>query len=388
MTRPPLRPEPPGREPQPAPARRRGARVPRRRVLGALGIAGGALLSGPGAWAQPSGGSGPCVPLAGKRVRWIVPHAVGGGHDADSRLIEPFLERRLGAEVVVENVPGAGGIVGATLLRDARPNGLTMGLVNGPGLLLAALTGDSAAPDPATDFAILGRIGRTQHVWATGSASPLRSVDLLLREAEKRAILVGSVDVGGTSFASVALIAPLLGIAVEFVAGFPSSRSAALAAMRGDVDVVSFSLDVLQPMLDSGDLTPLLQISARPLSSTRVLDGVPVLGGAAGLAIRRARSLKRDVAETGADTATVIALIGAGRLIVAPRGLDAGLFRCLAQELRGVLTDPGFEAAARASKRALDVADADGARAEIELAARRGEKFVPILRDTIRRMRR
>jgi tripartite-type tricarboxylate transporter receptor subunit TctC len=48
---------------------------------------------------------------AGKTVRMIVGSGVGGGYDVFSRLIAPYLAKTLGATVIVDNVPGAGGLV-------------------------------------------------------------------------------------------------------------------------------------------------------------------------------------------------------------------------------------------------------------------------------------
>ena len=78
-----------------------------------------------------SDAAGACPGLAGERVRWIVPYSPGGGYDVYSRLLEPFYEEAIGAEIVVENRPGIGGRAGVRMIRDADPDGLTLGIVNG-----------------------------------------------------------------------------------------------------------------------------------------------------------------------------------------------------------------------------------------------------------------
>ena len=70
--------------------------------------------------------AGPCRELAGATLRWIVTSAPGGGYDTYSRLLEPHLERELGARIQIENRPGAGGIVGAMAIRDAPADGRTL----------------------------------------------------------------------------------------------------------------------------------------------------------------------------------------------------------------------------------------------------------------------
>ena len=84
-------------------------------VVAALAV-GFVALVGPGA-KEARAADDPCDALAGTTIRWIVPFSPGGGYDTSSRILEPFLETRLGAEIVVSNVTGAGGIIGAKHLK-------------------------------------------------------------------------------------------------------------------------------------------------------------------------------------------------------------------------------------------------------------------------------
>ena len=157
--------------------------------------------------AQASFASADCTPLAGHDVRWIVPNKPGGGQDGYSRLIQPYLERRLGVRIVIENRPDAGGIVGALAISGAAPDGRTLGLVNAPGLLTADLLPQSIAPNPATDFTVLGRITSDHLVMLTGRSSGLKNIDDLLTQAQERKIVVGVNDLGSSSFYSVPVTA-------------------------------------------------------------------------------------------------------------------------------------------------------------------------------------
>jgi tripartite-type tricarboxylate transporter receptor subunit TctC len=310
---------------------------------------------------------------------------VGGGYDTYSRLIEPFYEKRLGAEIIIENVPGGGGMVGANQIKGAPPDGLALGVLNAPGLLVAALTGETEAPNPAQDFTILGRVTRNQVIWATGHRSPFQTIDDVLVEGQKRPILFAVTEVASISFVNVAVISSWFGFNTEFVTGFPGSREKTLAAMRGEVDVVSFTFESLLDRVEAGDLRPLLQISHEPISSHPSLAGVPVLAGDQGLAAQRAAEAGRNVEEATADALALTNILGAGVLVVAPPGLEAGLFRCLEQQLHETLTDPDFKTAAG---RSLDIAGAAAAQAEIQTAAGRTAKFVPIVREAIKKVRR
>ncbi|MGZ3295212.1 MAG: tripartite tricarboxylate transporter substrate-binding protein, partial [Xanthobacteraceae bacterium] len=68
---------------------------------------------------------------AGKTVRMIVGSGTGGGYDIFSRLIAPYLAKTLGTTVIVENQPGAGGLIALNRLYVAPPDGLQISLSNG-----------------------------------------------------------------------------------------------------------------------------------------------------------------------------------------------------------------------------------------------------------------
>src|SRR5688572_13950096 len=82
---------------------------------------------------------------AGKTVRMIVGSGVGGGYDVFTRLIAPYLAKTLGTTVIVENVPGAGGLLAVNKLYVAPPDGLQISLSQGMMAGVAQLMGDQAA---------------------------------------------------------------------------------------------------------------------------------------------------------------------------------------------------------------------------------------------------
>lgn len=84
------------------------------------------LLAGTGALAM----AGTAAAQAEKTVRFILPNATGSGVDAITRSAQPALGKALGATVVVENQPGAGGIVGLQALARSAPDGATLSVVS------------------------------------------------------------------------------------------------------------------------------------------------------------------------------------------------------------------------------------------------------------------
>src|SRR5256885_17264371 len=63
-----------------------------------------------------------------KPIRYIVPFPPGGSSDLVSRAIAPRLSERLGQQVVIENRPGAGGMLGVDVVAKSEPDGHTIGL--------------------------------------------------------------------------------------------------------------------------------------------------------------------------------------------------------------------------------------------------------------------
>jgi tripartite-type tricarboxylate transporter receptor subunit TctC len=113
---------------------------------------------------------------AGKTVRMVVGAGVGGGYDIFSRLIAPYLARTLAATVIVENQPGAGGLVALNRLYAAPPDGLQISLSNGTAAAFAQLTGDQAARFDLAKFTYLSTVGAPPGLWLVGPNSPIREV--------------------------------------------------------------------------------------------------------------------------------------------------------------------------------------------------------------------
>ena len=261
-------------------------------------------------------------------------------------------------------------------------------MLNGAGLLAAFLAGEKRAPNPMKDFTILARVARSRHIWAASSRSVFQSMEDVFREAERRSLIFATRGVGSSSFVDLTLTSHLLGIPVEMVAGYSGSRSALLAALRGEVDLVAYNFESILGHIENGDIKPLLQVSDEPIARHPALKETPVLGGPDGLATKRAHDLGREVLEVRADVTVLSALIGAGRLIVAPPGMEEGLCTCLKEALHRTLTADAFQAAMAAANLSLDIAPAETVEAEFRSISQRVEKFIPIIQDSISKARR
>ena len=77
----------------------------------------------------------------------------------------------------------------------------------------------------------------------------------------------------------------------------------------------------------------------------------------------------------------------AGLLVGAPLGLENGLYQCLENQLYDALTDPAFTDKAARADRSLDISRGERALMDLRTTARDAKKFLPIVRETFRKLR-
>ena len=173
---------------------------------------------------------------AGKTVRMIVGSGPAGGYDIFSRLIAPYLAKTLGATVIVENQPGAGGLIALNRLYIAPPDGLQISLANGTSAAFAQLTGDQAARFDLAKFTYLSTVGAPPGLWLVGPDSPIREVEQAINTRMKWRWASSGATSGlgiGAAFTCEALK-----LDCHVVQGYKGSADAGLAVTRGEMDAL------------------------------------------------------------------------------------------------------------------------------------------------------
>jgi tripartite-type tricarboxylate transporter receptor subunit TctC len=127
-------------------------------LLGATALAASALA--PSSFAQGE-----------KAVRFILPNATGSGVDAITRSAQPALAKALGSSVIVENQPGAGGIVGLQALARSAPDGLTLSVVSNNVVIFPSVL-KSIPFDMPGDFTPIAVVGYTPVVLVVNAKVP------------------------------------------------------------------------------------------------------------------------------------------------------------------------------------------------------------------------
>jgi tripartite-type tricarboxylate transporter receptor subunit TctC len=174
--------------------------------------------------------------FAGKTVRIAVGSAVGGGYDVYSRLIAPYLARVLGATVIVENQPGAGGLISLNRLYTTAPDGLTLSFANGTAAAFAQITEQQGARFDLAKFDFLATVGAPPGLWLVGPNSPIKSVqDAINAKMKWRWAASGPADGLGNG---AAFTCEALRLDCQIVPGYGGSAQAGLAVTRGEMDAL------------------------------------------------------------------------------------------------------------------------------------------------------
>jgi tripartite-type tricarboxylate transporter receptor subunit TctC len=320
--------------------------------------------------------------LEGRTVRWLVGYSPGGGYDAYARLVEPFLEKALGARILIQNLPGAAGGVALRTLADSRPDGQTLGILDGPGALWSLAMSEADAPDLERDLTVLGRVATLQHAFVTGPRTGAKTIEEFVGLGRRRRLVLGATAPNSQNFVSCAILAHIFGLEVEYVVGYPGSRELLLALIRGDFDGMSLSLESGLDAIGPDRVVPLLMVTPEPLAEA---GAVPGLGGDAGLERRRPELFAADPVEVGELVAAIRDYLEFGRVIAAPAGLPDPLRRCLEDAVWTALRDPGLAAAAARAQRTLAALDAETTRNGVERTRAAVARILPIATRAARR---
>ena len=174
--------------------------------------------------------------FASKTVRLIVGFGPGGGYDSYARMLAPYLSRTLNASVIVENRPGAGGLVALNGVYMAPADGLTIMIVNGTGAAYSQLTDQQGARFDLAKFDFLATVGAPPGLWLVGPDSPINSVqDAINAKMKWRWAASGPADGLGNG---AAFTCEALKLDCQIVPGYGGSAQSGLAVTRGEMDAV------------------------------------------------------------------------------------------------------------------------------------------------------
>jgi tripartite-type tricarboxylate transporter receptor subunit TctC len=175
-------------------------------------------------------------PYPAKPVRIIAAAGPGGGDDFVSRLIAPKLSEILGQQVIVENRPGAGGMIGQTFVAKSAPDGYTL-LLAGGSMAGARFVNANVTYDLMRDFTPISLIETSPFALVVKQALPARSVNEFVAFARSQPgkLTYATIGAGQIPYWSVVWFNSMAGIdAVEIVYKTPAEALTDVIAGRVD----------------------------------------------------------------------------------------------------------------------------------------------------------
>lgn len=190
-------------------------------------------------------------------VKMIVGYAPGGSVDTFARIVAPKLGAELGQTVIIENVPGAGGIIAVTRAVNAKPDGYTilMGIVSD--VVLAPLVQNSAKYT-YKDLASVAPLGTSGVGLVANPQLGIRTFgDLIKRaKAEPGKLTYGATGVGSLPAIAMESFKKTTGTDIIFIP-YASASKIATDVIGGNVDLAISGLPALLEIIKSGRVTPI-----------------------------------------------------------------------------------------------------------------------------------
>lgn len=253
-------------------------------------------------------------PDSSKPIRVVVGFPPGGGADALARAIAPALSDQLKANVIIDNRPGAGGLIATDLVAKSAPDGYTLYIAT-PGSFTIWPNLRKLAYDPQKDFAPVSVLVTMPNVLVTGADTPYKDVQGLLAAVKSANGKFSYASGGNGTIGQIAAeqFKMLAGVQMQHVPY--KGTTPALTDVMGGVVPITFSDPSAKPLIASGKLRVLAVTTAK---RSPQFPGVPT------------------VAEAGVPGYDVTNWYG----LVAPAGTPQEIITQLNKALVKVMADP------------------------------------------------
>ncbi|MBX3650263.1 MAG: tripartite tricarboxylate transporter substrate binding protein [Burkholderiales bacterium] len=276
-------------------------------------------------------------------IRMVVPYAPGGNVDISARIIAPPLAEALGQTVVVDNRPGGGGNLGASLVAKSTPDGHTLLVGSSGPLSVNPVIFRNLPYDSLKDFAPLSTVQAVPLVVLAGQKSAIGSVADLVTAAKSRPgkLTMASAGAGTTNHFAIELFASMAGVKVLHVP-YKGSGPALSELLGGQVETMVDQLAASIGYVKDGRLK-VLAVTTRQRAAA--LPNVPTLD---------------ELGYKGYQAATLLGLLapaGTPKPVVAK--LNAAVRKVMdntavAERFRGLGANPGASSPEEFSARIRD----------------------------------
>ncbi len=210
----------------------------------------------------------------------VVAQAAGGGSDTVTRLWADFASKKLNQPVVVENKPGAGGILAAQQVLAKPADGYTIYSAGTSSMVISRFTYKSLPFNAEKDFRGIAMMVRIPYMLVVNKDSGIKSLDDLKRAAQAGPVNFGSAGAGNATHIIPEMLQAQLGFKMTHIP-YKGETAALSALMAGDIQAVVAVVGTALPFATSGRVTPLLVLgneNVAELPQLRTADQVGLKG--------------------------------------------------------------------------------------------------------------
>ena len=242
--------------------------IGRRTMLATL-----ASCAGPG-WATQATG------FPSRAVRLVVPYSVGIGPDVVARSVAERLAVSWGQPVVVDNKPGASGIVAFGEVRRTAADGHTLFLADTATLAVNPLLHATLPYDPVRDLVPLTLLFRATFLLWVGGANRFRGIAELLDAARRTpgSVSYATLGNGHASHVAIETLARAAGVQMLHVP-FKDAGTMLAAVASSEVDLTAIGMNTAAGLMASGRLRPLAVAAKKPLAGHPQIPTLVQAGG-------------------------------------------------------------------------------------------------------------
>ena len=183
-----------------------------------------------------------------KPIRIVLPFGPGGVADITTRTVAPKMSDTLGQQIVVENLPGAGGIRASESVAQAAPDGYTLLLLTNGNAVSKALF-NKLPYDPETDFAMISTVGFFSMVIVTRADGPLKTLQEALgyARANPGKMNIATITPGGTQHLAGELFRSMAGIDALIIP-HKTTGEVIIATRQGNTEL---AVDFIAPLISA-----------------------------------------------------------------------------------------------------------------------------------------
>lgn len=193
-----------------------------------------------------------------KPVRWIVPGAAGGAADSIARVVGQAVSERWGQPIIIDNRPGATGLIANDATAKAAPDGYTLGQATLSTFVVANVVAKRLPYKPAQDFTPIAMLCTSPNLLSVTPGLPVKSVAELIAyaKAHPKELFYGSSGSGSALHVVTELFRSSAGIDITH-APYKSNPAAEMDLASGQIQLMIGNLTSMEPNVKSGRLRAL-----------------------------------------------------------------------------------------------------------------------------------